>query len=91
MENIKANFETSQEHADDLVDEALEETFPASDPISPALPRNRSEAINDVNKNVAPETPLYKKVLQHKALVFSAVLLATWGSLLIRRKLNDQH
>lgn len=27
--------ETPKQHQDDLIDEALEETFPASDPISP--------------------------------------------------------
>ncbi|HEY1606671.1 MAG TPA: hypothetical protein VGF77_13845 [Allosphingosinicella sp.] len=28
-------------HEEDLLDEAIEETFPASDPISPAAPRRR--------------------------------------------------
>ncbi|MBR0647434.1 hypothetical protein [Plastoroseomonas hellenica] len=28
-----------KQHQEDMLDEALEETFPASDPISPATPR----------------------------------------------------
>jgi hypothetical protein len=33
-----ARGDESEAHEEDLLDEALEETFPASDPISPAAP-----------------------------------------------------
>lgn len=32
-----------RQHQEALLDEAVEETFPASDPISPALPIERAE------------------------------------------------
>lgn len=89
MENINPNFETKKEHEDDLIDEALKETFPASDPISPALPRSRSEAEKNVNKNVEPKRDLFRKVMQHKLLIFSSVVFVSWVSLLIRRKLHE--
>lgn len=84
MDSINPNFETKKEHAEDLLDEALEETFPASDPISPALPRNRIEAANDINKNVKPQSSIYSEVLQHKVLVISAVIFAALVAFILK-------
>jgi hypothetical protein len=66
---MKRAIPTAAEHAERLIDEALEETFPASDSISPAVERSRvnREATEELEANIAAARENLRELIEQAA------------------------